>query len=66
TALSRAGKSPELLERLAQMTPWERLGPPEDIAGAVAFLAGADGGGLTGPVLRATGGRGAGAAIAHR
>jgi 3-oxoacyl-[acyl-carrier protein] reductase len=38
------------------MNPLERLGTPEDIAGAVAFLAGADGGWINGQVLRANGG----------
>ena len=36
--------------------PLERLGTPEDIAGAVAFLVGADGGWINGQVLRANGG----------
>ncbi|MEG0191720.1 MAG: SDR family oxidoreductase [Stenotrophomonas sp.] len=56
TALFLDGKSPELIERLAKMNPLERLGTPEDIAGAVAFLAGADGGWINGQVLRANGG----------
>jgi NAD(P)-dependent dehydrogenase (short-subunit alcohol dehydrogenase family) len=32
------------IERLANATPLERLGTPEDIAAAIAFLAGPDGG----------------------
>jgi 3-oxoacyl-[acyl-carrier protein] reductase len=50
------GKSPELVERLAKMNPLERLGTPEDIAAAVAFLAGPDGAWINGQVLRANGG----------
>jgi 3-oxoacyl-[acyl-carrier protein] reductase len=50
------GKSPELIERFAKMNPLERLGTPEDIASAVAFLVGPDGGWINGQVLRANGG----------
>lgn len=56
TALFLDGKSPELIERMSKMTPLERLGTPEDIAAAVAFLAGPDGGWINGQVLRANGG----------
>jgi 3-oxoacyl-[acyl-carrier protein] reductase len=56
TALFLDGKSPELIERMAKMNPLERLGTPEDIAAAVAFLAGPDGGWINGQVLRANGG----------
>lgn len=38
------------------MAPLERPGTPEDIAAAVAFLAGADGGWINGQTLRANGG----------
>ena len=34
------GKSQELIDRIAGMSPMERLGSPEDIAESVAFLAG--------------------------
>jgi len=50
------GKSPELVERLAKLAPLERLGKPEDIAAAVAFLAGPDGAWINGQTLRANGG----------
>jgi len=50
------GKSQELIERMAKMNPLERLGTPEDIAAAVAFLVGPDGGWINGQVLRANGG----------
>jgi len=56
TALFLDGKSPELIERISKMNPLERLGAPEDIANAVAFLAGPDGGWINGQVLRANGG----------
>ncbi|SHN25141.1 3-oxoacyl-[acyl-carrier protein] reductase [Duganella sacchari] len=56
TALFLDGKTPELIERLAKMPPLERLGQPEDIANAVSFLAGADGGWINGQTLRANGG----------
>lgn len=56
TALFLDGKSPELVDRMAKMSPLERLGTPEDIAAAVAFLAGPDGSWINGQVLRANGG----------
>ena len=56
TDLFLEGKSEELEERLAKLSPMERLGTPEDIAGTVAFLVGADGGWVNGQVLRANGG----------
>ncbi|MGE8657184.1 MAG: SDR family oxidoreductase [Achromobacter sp.] len=56
TDLFKQGKSPELIEHYAKMPPLERLGEPEDIAGIVSFLAGADGGWINGQVLRANGG----------
>ena len=56
TALFLDGKSPDLIDRMAKMNPLERLGRPEDIANAVAFLAGPDGSWINGQVLRANGG----------
>jgi 3-oxoacyl-[acyl-carrier protein] reductase len=56
TALFLDGKSPELIERTSKMNPLERLGTPEDIAAAVAFLVGPDGAWINGQVLRANGG----------
>lgn len=56
TDLFLKDKSPELVDRLAKLAPLERLGQPEDIAAAVAFLAGPDGGWINGQVLRANGG----------
>lgn len=40
TPLFFEGKSQEVVDRIAAMNPMERLGTPEDIAEAVAFLAG--------------------------
>ncbi|RWX17713.1 SDR family oxidoreductase [Rhizobium hidalgonense] len=56
TDLFLNGKSEELVARMAKMNPLERLGKPEDIAAAVAFLAGPDGGWINGQALRANGG----------
>lgn len=56
TDLFLTGKSAELIDRLAKMNPMERLGTPEDIASAVSFLVGPDGGWINGQVLRANGG----------
>ncbi|TCV96242.1 3-oxoacyl-[acyl-carrier protein] reductase [Luteibacter rhizovicinus] len=56
TDLFLTGKSDELIDRLAKLAPLERLGTPEDIAAAVAFLAGPDGSWINGQTLRANGG----------
>lgn len=56
TNLFLDGKSPELVERIAKAAPLERLGNPEDIAAAVAFLVGSDGAWINGQTLRANGG----------
>jgi 3-oxoacyl-[acyl-carrier protein] reductase len=56
TDLFLAGKSPELIDRMAKMNPLERLGQTEDIASVVAFLVGPQGGWINGQVVRANGG----------
>ena len=56
TDLFLTGKSPELVERMAKMSPLERIGSTDDIASVVSFLAGPDGGWINGQVLRANGG----------
>ncbi|MEV0574511.1 SDR family oxidoreductase [Streptomyces sp. NPDC050392] len=56
TPLFLDGKSPELIERIAGASPLERLGTPEDIAAAVAFLARPGGRWINGQVLFANGG----------
>jgi 3-oxoacyl-[acyl-carrier protein] reductase len=56
TALFLDGKRQEVIDHLSKLAPLERLGQPEDIARAVSFLAGPDGGWINGQVLRANGG----------
>jgi 3-oxoacyl-[acyl-carrier protein] reductase len=56
TKLFLDGKPQEVVDQLSKMAPLERLGQPEDIADAVAFLAGPDGGWINGQTLRANGG----------
>ncbi|MET7685992.1 SDR family oxidoreductase [Streptomyces sp. NPDC005423] len=56
TDLFLDGKTPEEIDRLAMAPPLERLGTPEDIARAVAFLTGPAGRWVNGQVLRANGG----------
>lgn len=56
TDLFLNGKSPEIIKKLANMNPLERLGTPEDIAAAVSFLVSQDGQWINGQVLRANGG----------
>lgn len=56
TDLLRRSNPPEVLERVPSMVPLGRLGRPEDIANVVAFLAGPDGGWVTGQNIFAGGG----------
>jgi 3-oxoacyl-[acyl-carrier protein] reductase len=56
TKLFLNGKSKDVIDRLANLAPLERLGEPADVAAVVAFLAGPDGGWINGQVLRANGG----------
>jgi 3-oxoacyl-[acyl-carrier protein] reductase len=56
TELFLNGKSEEQIAQLSNLAPLERLGTPEDIANAVSFLAGPDGGWINGQILRANGG----------
>jgi 3-oxoacyl-[acyl-carrier protein] reductase len=56
TTLFLDGKPQEVIDHLSKLAPLERLGRPEDIANAVAFLAGPDGAWINGQVLRANGG----------
>jgi 2-hydroxycyclohexanecarboxyl-CoA dehydrogenase len=48
--------NPRLVESLSKAIPFGRLGQPEDIAGAVAFLASEDAGFITGQTLSVSGG----------
>ncbi|MBQ4829490.1 SDR family oxidoreductase [Alteromonas sp. MMG017] len=56
TDLFTKGKSQEFIDKLANMSPMERLGQPEDIANVVNFLASDQGHWVNGQVLRANGG----------
>jgi 3-oxoacyl-[acyl-carrier protein] reductase len=56
TALLLDGRPQAVIDNLTKLTPLERLGQPEDIANAVAFLASPDGAWINGQVLRANGG----------
>jgi len=48
--------NPKLVESLKRVIPWGRLGVPEDIAHAVAFLASDEAGFITGQTLSVSGG----------
>lgn len=50
------GKSEELVARITQMIPLGRLGRPDDIAEAAAFLATPESGWINGQTIRANGG----------
>ena len=56
TELFLNGKPQSVIDELTHLAPLERLGTPEDIANAVAFLAGPDGSWVNGQVLRVNGG----------
>jgi 3-oxoacyl-[acyl-carrier protein] reductase len=56
TELFFKGKNQQEVDHYAKLSPLERLGTPEDVAAAVAFLAGPDGGWINGQTLRANGG----------
>ena len=56
TALFLDGKPQQAIDQIAKLAPLERLGEPHDIASAIAFLAGPDGGWINGQILRANGG----------
>jgi 3-oxoacyl-[acyl-carrier protein] reductase len=56
TDLFYQGKSEELIQKFAQQSPLERLGQPEDIANAVAFLVSPAGSWVNGQIIRVNGG----------
>ncbi len=56
TELFLKGKPQEAVDRLAKLSPLERLGQPADIAAAVSLLAGPDGGWINGQTVRVNGG----------
>jgi 3-oxoacyl-[acyl-carrier protein] reductase len=56
TKLFLDGKPQEVIDRLKNLAPLERLGEPSDVAAVVSFLAGSDGSWVNGQVLRPNGG----------
>jgi 3-oxoacyl-[acyl-carrier protein] reductase len=56
TELFLKGKPEQLVETIANMAPLERLGQPDDIAAAVAMLAGTDGAWINGQTIFVNGG----------
>ncbi|PXX37230.1 SDR family oxidoreductase [Undibacterium pigrum] len=56
TELFFHGKTEEQVSNIAKMAPMERIGTPDEIASAVAFLAGPDGVWVNSQVLRVNGG----------
>ena len=52
----RVDKEPAIFERLVRWYPLRRVGEPEDVAAAAAFLASDDASWITGEVLRVDGG----------
>jgi len=56
TELFLNGKSEAQVAHIARLAPLERIGVPEEIAAAVAFLAGPDGAWVNAQVLRVNGG----------
>ncbi len=56
TELFLVGKTPEQLQKFAQMSSFNRIGRPPEIADVVAFLASDDAGWVTGQNLRVNGG----------
>ncbi|MNW02832.1 7-alpha-hydroxysteroid dehydrogenase [compost metagenome] len=56
TELFFNGKTEEQIAHFVSLAPLERLGQPEEIASAVAFLTGPDGSWVNSQVLRVNGG----------
>jgi 3-oxoacyl-[acyl-carrier protein] reductase len=56
TELFLKARTREQLTAIAKLTPFERLGQPNDIASVVSFLAGPDGAWVNGQTLRVNGG----------
>lgn len=56
TELFFEGKSQELVNSLAKLNPFERLGEPVDVANVISFLFGPEGGWVNAQTIRANGG----------
>ncbi|HBK46256.1 MAG TPA: 3-ketoacyl-ACP reductase [Xanthomonadaceae bacterium] len=56
TELFLNGKSEETIAQIAKLSPMERLGEVDDIAGVASFLAGPDAGWVNAQIVRANGG----------
>lgn len=56
TELFLEGKTEAQMAQLSKVAPLERLGRPKDIADAVSFLVGADGGWVNAQIIRVNGG----------
>ncbi|MCP3469407.1 SDR family oxidoreductase [Bradyrhizobium sp. CCGUVB1N3] len=56
TRMFLEGKTEQQVRAIVGMNPFGRLRQPDDIAGLVAFLAGADSGWVNGQIIRANGG----------
>jgi len=56
TELFFKGKNEQILKTIAGLNPFNRIGEPEEIAEAVAYLSGAGSGWVAGQVLRVNGG----------
>lgn len=56
TALFYQGKSEQVLKAVAGMSPFNRIGTPEEIVGTMAFLAGSECNWVSGQVIRVNGG----------
>jgi 3-oxoacyl-[acyl-carrier protein] reductase len=56
TKLFLDGKPPELLDRIAKLNPFERIGTPEDIVEVIGFLCSPAGAWVNGQIIRVNGG----------
>lgn len=56
TAMPREHGSEQRLQEMGRSNPLGRIGQPEDLAGAIAFLMGPDGGYITGQTIAVNGG----------
>ena len=55
TALFYQGKSEQVLKMVAGMSPYNRIGTPEEVVGTMAFLSGPDCSWVSGQIIRVNG-----------